>query len=35
MRAEIDARGARGRVRRFAERFALRRIVARARRCTD
>ena len=28
MRAEIDARGARGRVRRFAERFALRRVVA-------
>jgi len=28
MRAEIDARGARGRVRRFSERFALRRVVA-------
>ena len=28
MRAEIDARGARGRMRRFAERFALRRVVA-------
>lgn len=28
MRAEIDARGARGRVRRFAERLALRRVVA-------
>jgi len=28
MRAEIDARGARGRVRRFTERIALRRVVA-------
>jgi glycolate oxidase iron-sulfur subunit len=28
MRAEIDARGARGRVRRFTERLALRRVVA-------